>query len=116
MPLPPGVLKALKGQYDAIVTVVALVVAVGAMRLGVTEWSAIAALAIALAAYHIRSSKAEQHQRALAESRIQESSLKVDAIKARHRDLVMLEQPGLPLERKPRTLTGDGTNRKGARR
>lgn len=116
MPLPPGTLKALEGQYDAIVAVVALVVAVTAMRLGAPEWPTIAALAIALGTYHIRSSRAERHERDLAGLRLQESILKVDTIKARHRDLVMLEQPALPLERKPQTRAGDGTNQKGTKR
>ena len=116
MPLPPGTLKALKGQYSAIVAVVALGIAVGAMDLGVPAWPVVAALAIALGMHHIRSSATERHTREMAEQRLRESVLKVEAIKARHRDLVLLEQPVLPLERKPRTLSGDDPNRKGARR
>jgi hypothetical protein len=116
MPLPPGTLKALKGQYNAVVAVVAFAMATGAMAAGAPAWPVVAALAIALGMHHIRSSATERHHRELAERRVQESALKVEAIKARHRDLVMFEQPALPLERKPRTLAGDGPDRKGARR
>ena len=116
MPLPPGTLKALKGQYNAIVSVVALAVAVGAMGAGAPPWPVAATLAIALVMHHIRSSTAERHTRAMAEQRLQESVVKVEAVKARHRDLVLFEQPALPLERKPRTLSGDDVNRKGTRR
>ena len=113
MPLPPGTLKALKGQYNAITTVVALGVATAAMAAGAPAWPVAAALAIALLMHHIRSSAAELHNQATAERKLQESALKVEAIKARHRDLVLFEQPALPLERKPRTLDGGGDDRKG---
>lgn len=116
MPLPPGTLKALKGQYDAITAVVAFGVATVAMEVGAPAWPVAAALAITLGMHHIRSTATERHHRELAEQKVQESALKVEAIKARHRDLILLEQPVLPLERKPRTLAGDGSDRKGARR
>ena len=116
MPLPPGTLKALKGQYNAITAVVALAVTTAAMAAGAPAWPVTAALAIALGMHHIRSSATERHNREVAEQKLRDTAMNVEAIKARHRDLVLFDQPALPLERKPRTLAGDGTDRRGGKR
>lgn len=83
--LPPGTLKALKGQYDGIVTVVALCLALVALAAGAVPWAVLAALAIALAAFHIRGLAGERHRERMAQARIEQEAAKVEAIKARFR-------------------------------
>ena len=84
--LPPGTLTALKGQYDGIVTVVALAVTLAALAAGAVAWAALMALAIALAAFHIRRLASERHREDMAQARIAQEVARVDAIKAGFRE------------------------------
>lgn len=109
--LPPGTLSALKGHHNGIVTVVTFTLAIGGMAAGASAWGVTAALAIVLGMFHIRCKATEQHALQAAQHRIEESSLNVEAIKARHRELLQVEQPSLRLEREPRRLDRNPTRR-----
>jgi len=100
--LPPGTLAALKGHFDGIVAVVALAIASGAMAAGAPPLWTVAALAIALVLYHIRCKSKEKHEEHMAQNKINEAMIKVEAIKARHRELLSVDQPSLGLENRSR--------------
>jgi hypothetical protein len=105
MLLPPGTLAALKGHFHGIVATVVFTVACAAMAAGAPPWPTIVGLAIALLMYHIRSSRREEHEERIAQQGIDQAVAHVEAIKARHRDLLQVEQPVLPLGSAPRTPT-----------
>jgi hypothetical protein len=105
--LPPGTFKALKGHHNGIVTVTLFVVALGGLVAGSPHWADIALLAIAFGMFHIRCGATETHMERMAQLKVDEASLKAEAIKARHRELLMVDQPALPLERRPRQLSQD---------
>lgn len=111
--LPPGTLKALKGHPNGIVTVVLFAVAVGAILAGASPWAIIAAMVLAFAMFHNRCSTAERHQLEMAQLKVNEAVAGVEMIKARHRDLLLSDQPGLPLESPSRAVTQSGTPRRG---
>lgn len=98
MLLPPGTLQALKGQTEAIVTVVCLAMSLAAMAAGIPAWAVICLLAIALAAYHIRATRKENHDLAMASSRVEQEAVTVEVVKARFRELHRTDQPSLPLQ------------------
>jgi hypothetical protein len=99
--LPPGTLAALKGHFHGIVTVVALAVVVGSMAAGAPPQWAVLALVIALLMYHVRCRDKEHHEENMAQSKINEAMVRVEAVKARHRDLLSVKQPTLNLEDRP---------------
>ncbi len=108
MLLPPGTLRALKGYPDGIVTVVCLLLAFSAVALGVPTRSAFALLALALAMFHIRCIGRERHDRAMARIQVEQAAVKVEAVKARHVELLRVAQPTLQLERRYRALRPGG--------
>jgi hypothetical protein len=55
--------------------------------------------------YHIRRTANERHQRDMAQLKVNEAAVRVEAIKARHRALLTSDQPSLPLERPPGRIT-----------
>jgi hypothetical protein len=114
--LPPGTLKALKGHPDSIVTVVTFAIAVGAVGVGVSPWPVVGLLSVGLLGFHIRSCAAEHHKEQMAQLKVDEAAVSVEMVKARHRELLTQEQPGLPLERKPRSLAGGRSGDEGTRR
>jgi membrane protein implicated in regulation of membrane protease activity len=101
--LPRGALAALKGHYDGIVTVVGLAITAGGMTAGASPVWLVLALAVALLLYHFRRKDSEKHDEYMARNRIDAAMVKVEAIKARHRELLLVEQPSLRLENRPRT-------------
>ena len=105
--LPPGTLRALKGNHDGIVAVVCLAMTFAAIRLGVDAWVAVVVLALVLGMFHIRGSSREGHQHRMAILGVEKAALNVEEIKARYRELVLAGQPALPLERRHRRLTED---------
>jgi hypothetical protein len=104
--LPPGTLTALRGHFHGIVTVVALAIVVAAMAAGASPPWAVLALIIALLLYHVRCREMEQHRERMAENKINEEMVKVEEIKARHRDLLSVKQPSLGLGNRSRQPTG----------
>jgi hypothetical protein len=102
--LPPGALKALKGHYDGIVTVVLFAMAVGGLVAGAPPWADILLLAVGLGMFHIRSSSRETHLEQIAQRKVDEAAAKAEAIKAKHREIL---QHDLPLERRPRMLSNE---------
>jgi len=116
MPLPPGTLSALKGQYDSIVIVIVASLAFGAMAIGAAPWAAVCALALVLGVFHIRRSAAERHQAEMAQQRVADAAIRVEATKARYRALYSVGEPELDLERQPRPLVGTARRDEGAAR
>ena len=104
--LPPGTLVALKGHFDGIVTVVALAVAAVAMAAGASPPWTVGSMALALYLYHIRCKSREQHDERMAQNKIDEAMVRVESIKARHRELLSVEQPTLALETRTRPTSG----------
>ena len=99
--LPPGTLRYLKGNPDAILAAAVAAMAFAAELAGVPLWSAVAVLVIVLVMYHIRRTANEGHQRDMAQLKVNEAAVRVEAIKAQHRALLASDQPWLPLERPP---------------
>jgi hypothetical protein len=109
MLLPPGTIAALKGHPNGVVTVALYATAVGAMAVGAPSWGVVAAMAIAFWMFHNRCCSAERHAKEMAQNKVDEAAVNVEAIKARHRDLLLSGQPGLPLEiRRRRQTSGQG--------
>jgi hypothetical protein len=106
MSLPPGTLNALKGQYDGIVTVVLASLAFSAMTLGAPPWPTVVALALILGVFHIRRSAAERHLAEVARLRVADAANRIEATKARYRELYSVGEPELDLNRPPRRLAG----------
>ena len=100
--LPPGTLRYLKGHHDGIVIVVLVVMTFGAMAGGLDPLAAIAVLALAVFAYHIRCVSKQAHDHKMEQLKVDGAVAKAEMIKARHRDLLENIQPTLPLERRPR--------------
>jgi hypothetical protein len=99
--LPPGTLRYLKGNPDAILAAVVAAMAFGALSVGAPSAGVIAILAIVLGLYHIRRMANERHQREIAQLKVDEAAVRVEAIKAQHRALLASDQPSLPLVRPP---------------
>lgn len=113
MVLPPGTLRALKGQHDDIVIVVLAVMAFGAMAAKAPAWAAMGALAVLLLVFHIRRCAAELHQREMAQIRVTDAAIWVEATKARYRELYSVGEPELDLQRPRRRLAGGRTKERG---
>ena len=107
--LPPGAIAALKGHPNGVVTVSLFTAAVGAMAVGAPPLGVVPAMAIAFVMFHNRCCSAERHEGEMAQRKVDEAAVNVEAIKARHRDLLLSGQPGLPLEiRRRRPTFGQG--------
>ena len=96
--LPTGTLRYLKGHPDAIVSVVLAAAAFSAMVAGVSTEAGLGGLIIAGTLYHVRRLGAERHAKAMAQAKVDTEVAKVELVKARHRDLLLYEQPMLPLD------------------
>ena len=96
--LPPGTLNALKGHHAGIVSVVMSALAFGAMAAGAPAWQVTVGLAIGLGTYHTRCSARERHEELLARQAFESAVAKLDAVKARHQELLTNDQPLLPLQ------------------
>jgi hypothetical protein len=114
--LPPGTFRALKGHPNGIVTVAMFAMAAGLMAAGVAPWPVVALLAIALLMFHIRCSATERHVGDMAQRKVDEAAIKVEATKARYRALLSMEQPSLDLTRPPGRIAGGVSGDKGATR
>jgi hypothetical protein len=90
--------------------------AAGLMATGVSPWPVVALLAIALLMFHIRSSATERHVADMAQRKVDEAAIKVEATKARYRELFAVEQPSLDLTRPPGKLASDQPGDAGATR
>jgi hypothetical protein len=99
--LPPGLIGALKGHQNGLVTVGLCAATLTAMTFGVTPWAAIIVMAICFGGFHTRCCATESHERNMAQGRLAEASLNVEAIKVRHRELLLSDQPMLPLTGNP---------------
>jgi len=98
--LPPGALKYLRGHRDGLVFVSVASVAASLIYVGQAV-AGIALLTITLGLYHLRTSRFEEHQTELQRLKVDQEAMKVEVIKARHRDLLLYEQPNLPLVNAP---------------
>jgi hypothetical protein len=116
MSLPPGTLRALKGQYDNIVVVVLAAMAFTALAIGSSAWPTVGILALSYGAFHIRRRAAERHQSGMAQHRVTEAAVRVEATKARYRALYSDGEPELDLKRPLRRLTGSNSSDDGAER
>src|SRR5262249_6687721 len=111
MALPPGTLRALSGDRDAIVIVVLACMAFGAVALGAPPWAALVILVVALVGFEKRRAKGEEHRVAMARLKVDEAAVRVEATKARYRELYTETQPRLDLERPARRVTGSSPRR-----
>jgi hypothetical protein len=116
MLLPAGTLSALKGQYDSIVFVVLALLAFTALAAGAPAWPTVGALALILVTFLNRRSSAERHIVEMAQQRVAEAAVRVEATKARHRELYMVGEPELDLRRPPRRLADTRPNDQGTAR
>jgi hypothetical protein len=114
--LPPGTIAALKGRPNEIVVVSVATVAFGALAAGAPAWPAVAIAAIALFAYHLRSTATERYMHAMAQLKVDEAVAAAEMVKARHRDQLAKGQENLQLERPPRRLTSRRPDDKGGSR
>src|SRR5271165_5708524 len=96
--LPPGTLRALKGQTAAIVCVALFAAFLTALRLGVPSGPAMLGLCATLVAYQSLSSARWRHKVELAKQRVELAAAQVQSSKAPHRAKLQAEQPNLPLE------------------
>lgn len=103
--LPSGTLRYLKGQPDAIVTVVLAAMALTALAVGAPVLGTMATVGIVAGFYYARCRDQERHQREMAQIKADEAAAKVEAVKARYRDLLLHEQPALPLGSRSRAMT-----------
>jgi hypothetical protein len=94
--LPPGILNALKGHHDSIVTVACLGACLTAIECGVPAWAAIAALALSLVVSHLRATTKERHIEALARRQMIEAMVRLATVEINGSASV------LPPRRKPR--------------
>ena len=106
--LPPGTLAALRGHVEGIVTVVALAIVSAAMAAGAPPQWAVSALAIALVLSHIRCRGRENHDEHGAQHKLDESLIRIAAIKARHKELLSEDQPTLGFEIRSRRSARGG--------
>ena len=94
------------GKYgpDGPAAVGLFTLAIIGLALGVAWWKLLATLLLICAFYDLRRSKAENHAVLMATLSANKEAAKIEAIKAPHRQALGLDQPQLPLERKPRRL------------
>lgn len=111
--LPRGTLRFLKGQPDAIVMVVLAAMALTALTADAPPWAVMMTVVIVAGLYHARCQAREYHQREMAQIKADEAAAKVEAVKARYRDLLSYEQPSLPLDRKPRSVSNRKNSKEG---
>jgi hypothetical protein len=96
--LPPGTLRYLKGHHDGIVIVVLAAMGAGSCVAGAPWPFGVLLLGVGGGLYHLRCNASEKHRKAMAEVGVAQSVAKIDAAKARYRDMALNEQPSLPLE------------------
>jgi len=95
--LPPGTIRALHRYPDAIFYLAVACLAFGALIAHAAGWATIVIVLVVLGAYDRRRSAAEAHERKIAEQKLEMSVSRVEAIKARHLDVIAQVQPDLPL-------------------
>lgn len=114
--LPPGTLQSLKGHYDGIVAIVSASLTFGGIAVGVPEWPAVAVMIVTLVFYHVRRQAAENHLKEMAQVKVDKAVADVEMVKARHRDLLLYQQPPLPLGRDSgTTIEGKTAAKKGGK-